>query len=203
MTAVVVILAIAALVTLIGPDEPAPPSLQERIVLLPGQGGQTGAVVVTTDVGATLLSEPYAAADVYRGGVLQARREDPSVVRERFAASLAALPPAPISFTVYFLTDTDELTPESLRLFDRVKAELAARPVPEIVVIGHTDRVGTPTYNDALSLKRADTVRVSLIAAGVPAEGISIAGRGEREPAVPTADEVPEPRNRRVEITVR
>jgi outer membrane protein OmpA-like peptidoglycan-associated protein len=74
---------------------------------------------------------------------------------------------------------------------------------PEIVVIGHTDRVGTLEYNDKLSLKRADVVRAALVAAGVPPGQIDIAGRGEREPAVATPDEIAEPRNRRVEIMVR
>ena len=84
-----------------------------------------------------------------------------------------------------------------------IKAELAARPAPEIVVTGHTDRVASLAYNDELSLKRAQAVRSALIAAGIDAAQIEVAGRGEREPAVATADEVDEERNRRVEITVR
>jgi len=70
-------------------------------------------------------------------------------------------------------------------------------------VIGHTDRVGAVEFNDALSRKRAETVASRLVAAGVPAERIAVAGRGEREPLIPTNDEVAEPRNRRVEIKVR
>jgi outer membrane protein OmpA-like peptidoglycan-associated protein len=70
-------------------------------------------------------------------------------------------------------------------------------------VVGHTDRVGSLTYNDALSLRRAERVRTGFVQMGIPREQISVAGRGEREPIVPTEDEVAEPRNRRVEITVR
>ncbi len=70
-------------------------------------------------------------------------------------------------------------------------------------MIGHTDRVGTVPYNDALSLRRADRVRNDLVQLGIPSDRITVAGRGEREPIVATEDEVPEPRNRRVEITVR
>ncbi len=58
-------------------------------------------------------------------------------------------------------------------------------------------------YNDALSLKRADRVREELRKLGIPKVRISVAGRGKREPEISTADEVPEPRNRRVEINVR
>ena len=84
-----------------------------------------------------------------------------------------------------------------------VFGELKKRPSPEITVIGHTDRLGPDQANDTLSLQRAQRVKELLIQRGVAAERISVAGRGEREPLVPTADEVAEPRNRRVEINVR
>jgi outer membrane protein OmpA-like peptidoglycan-associated protein len=81
--------------------------------------------------------------------------------------------------------------------------EIARRPAPEIVVIGHTDRVGAVPYNDTLSLRRAERVRDELVKVGIAADRIRVAGRGEREPLVPTADEVAEARNRRVEINVQ
>jgi outer membrane protein OmpA-like peptidoglycan-associated protein len=46
-------------------------------------------------------------------------------------------------------------------------------------------------------------VRATLIAVGIPANAISVAGRGEHDLAVQTADQVPEPRNRRAEIKIR
>lgn len=198
------ILAIAALIAFLEEDKPPPDQVRERVVLLPDADGSTGRVVVTTASGGELvLDRPYAAADVYAQGKLQAVDEAEASVRQRFDAALQARPPAPVSFTVYFVFDKDELTAESLQQFARIKSELAVRPAPEIVVIGHTDRVGSVQYNDDLSLKRAATVRAALIAAGVDAAQIDVAGRGEREPAVQTADEVDEPRNRRVEIMVR
>jgi outer membrane protein OmpA-like peptidoglycan-associated protein len=54
-----------------------------------------------------------------------------------------------------------------------------------------------------LSLKRAERVRKDFTDRGIPDNAINVAGRGEREPVVLTADEVNEPRNRRVEINVR
>ena len=53
-----------------------------------------------------------------------------------------------------------------------------------------------------LSLRRARKIRDDMVKLGVPAQ-IQVAGRGEREPLVATEDEVAEPRNRRVEISVR
>jgi outer membrane protein OmpA-like peptidoglycan-associated protein len=88
-------------------------------------------------------------------------------------------------------------------VLDELKAFLATHPAPQITVIGHTDRMGTVEYNDALSRQRAETVRELLVEVGIQASSMDVAGRGEREPLVPTADEVPEERNRRVEINVR
>lgn len=70
-------------------------------------------------------------------------------------------------------------------------------------MIGHTDRVGSVQFNDALSLRRAQKIRDDLVQLGVAAEQIQVAGRREREPLVATEDEIAEPRNRRVEISVR
>jgi outer membrane protein OmpA-like peptidoglycan-associated protein len=195
------ILAIGALVAAFGET---PPVARDKVVLLPDADGRVGQVVVATPAGAeTTLDRAYATADVMSDGKIRAGAETREAIERRYADALAARPPAPVSFYVFFVFDKDELTPESIAQFDRIKQELAARPAPEILVIGHTDRVGSRDYNDALSLKRAETVRAALVAAGIDGRQIEVAGRGEREPAVATADEVDEPRNRRVEITVR
>jgi len=81
--------------------------------------------------------------------------------------------------------------------------EIAKRPVPDVLVIGHTDAVGTDQVNDKLSRDRADFIRAGLIQSGIAPENIVAIGRGKRELFVPTADGVAHPRNRRVEIVVR
>jgi outer membrane protein OmpA-like peptidoglycan-associated protein len=106
-------------------------------------------------------------------------------------------------FTLYFVEGKDEFTDESKRTLDGVLAAIASRPVPDLVVIGHTDTVGSDAFNDTLSRQRAEVVRTSLLARGIAADRIAVVGRGKREPIVPTADGVAEPRNRRVEIQVR
>ena len=97
----------------------------------------------------------------------------------------------------------DELTAESKAELQNVLAALKDRPLPDVLVIGHTDTVGDAVGNDRLSAQRAETVKGFLVDIGIPAERIRTAGRGERELLVPTADDVDEPRNRRVEINVR
>jgi outer membrane protein OmpA-like peptidoglycan-associated protein len=134
---------------------------------------------------------------------LQDVRLDAAQVAKKFTAALAAMPAKPASFSLYFLEGSDELAPESRSELARISAEIAARPVPEIAVIGHTDLVGSEQFNDLLSMHRAQRVREELVRAGIEPERIELVARGKREPLFPTAEGVAEPRNRRVEINVR
>ena len=83
-------------------------------------------------------------------------------------------------------------------------ADARGRAAVDIQVTGHTDTVGSLERNDRLALKRAEAVVDWLIRdSGVDPQMIRAVGRGEREPLVPTGDNVAEARNRRVEIFVR
>jgi outer membrane protein OmpA-like peptidoglycan-associated protein len=175
---------------------------QGTVVLLPDPQGRDTAVRVKQDGGELLLDKPYAAAQLTDQGPRPAS-SSAEQVQARFGAALAARPLPPQQFTLYFVEGKDEFTDESKRAFDSVFTEIARRPVPDVLVIGHTDRVGTDAFNDALSRQRAEVVRRALLARGVAAENIVVVGRGEREPIVATADGVAEARNRRVEILVR
>jgi len=172
-------------------------------VLLPGKDGKTGALVVDSNGKQQTLNTPYAAARVKNVGSVDGVQSSEADVKQDFGPALEAQPKRPVSFYLYFQRDTDEFAPESKALVNQIFAEIARRPAPEIVIIGHTDRVGNAQYNDALSLRRAERCRDELIKLGIPKVRISVAGRGYREPEVPTADQVAEPRNRRVEISVR
>ena len=172
------------------------------VVLLPEKDGHDAAVLVKQGDHELLLDQPYAAARQTPLGP-QAYHSNPEEVDAVFGAALAAQPVRPKQFTLYFIEGKDELTDESKQIVESVFAEIARRPVPDIQVIGHTDAVGTDQVNDALSRQRAETVRTALIAHGIAAENITAIGRGKRDPVVPTADGVSEPRNRRVEIVVR
>ncbi len=175
---------------------------QGTVVLLPDAQGKDTAVLVRQDGGELLLDKPYAAAELTSKGPLKGS-SSAEQVQAQFGSALAARPLAPQQFTLYFVEGKDEFTDESKRAFDNVFAEIANRPVPDVLVIGHTDRVGTDAFNDALSRQRAEVVRRALVARGLAADNIVVVGRGEREPIVLTADGVAEARNRRVEILVR
>jgi outer membrane protein OmpA-like peptidoglycan-associated protein len=195
MEALAVVAAIGLAVFLLRPGTP-----NETVVVLPGPDGKTGTVVVQRGDSRQVLDQPYAAS---RSGEDQVAQLSATEVRETFGATLQALPARPTSFMLHFITGTDELTPESKAELQGVLAALKERPMPDVLVIGHTDTVGELATNDRLSAQRAETVKGFLIDIGIPAARIRTAGRGERELLVPTADEIDEPRNRRVEINVR
>jgi outer membrane protein OmpA-like peptidoglycan-associated protein len=175
---------------------------QGTVVLLPDKEGRDTAVLVRQDGGELLLDNPYAAAELTSKGPLKAS-SSAEQVQAQFGAALAARPLPPQQFTLYFVEGKDEFTDESKRAFDSVFSEIAKRPVPDVLVIGHTDKVGTDAFNDPLSRQRAEVVRRALVARGIAADNIVVVGRGKREPIVATADGVAEARNRRVEILVR
>ena len=175
---------------------------QERVVLLPEANGGPTSLSVRQGSHEVLLDHPYAAteltlADPWR---YDATASD---VRSTFGEALAAQPERAARFTLYFNEASDDLTADSQAVLQQMLADLAKRPVRDVVIVGHTDAVGSDTYNDALAKKRAETLKAMLVARGVPEGDIVAIGRGKRELLVPTADGVAEPRNRRVEVLVR
>ena len=180
----------------------APKPRNDMVVVLPEQDGKVGAVVVREGSRETVLDSAYASARSSEAGGMRAAPSSAGEVSKVFGPALSAQPARPVSLTLYF-TEGSTLSAESKAVVDRMFAEIAQRPAAEIVVIGHTDTIGTDAYNDQLSRERAEKMRELLIGLGVPSQNISAAGRGKRELLVPTADNVNEPRNRRVEISVR
>lgn len=187
-----------------GCDPIAPVAKPARIVLLPDPSGKAGAVVVRNPAGEQTLSEAYAGLQAGGAGAMLRSTESEASVRARYGDVLDARTPRPVSFVVRFETGSaTKLTAESAAVVDSLNKALVNWPAPQLMVVGHTDRVGTLQANDALSLKRAQTVAEYLVGRGIAADRIETAGRGEREPLVPTADGVADATNRRVEITLR
>jgi hypothetical protein len=108
----------------------------------------------------------------------------------------------PGRFMVFFDTGRATLSPEATRVIAEAAQSYQQTSAAQIEVTGHTDTVGSAASNLELSERRADAVASELIRDGVPATDIVTVGRGEEDLLVPTADEVSEPRNRRVEIVV-
>ena len=188
-------LALCALLTACAPTT--------RVTLLPQADGSASGVVVTTREGQQLLSQPYQVAEVARSGNIGIATTSAEQVRQSHPQLLAQRPPAPEKFVLEFEPGTSQLTADSQARLADIVARAQARAGGEIVVTGHTDRQGSLEANDKLSLERAQAIRTLLIERGFKAELIDAVGRGEREPVVPTDDEVAEPRNRRAELLVR
>ena len=97
--------------------------------------------------------------------------------------------PEPLTFSldgdVTFGFDSDELTTYGRDELSKIAVNLKQHGVlTEVVVTGHTDRIGSDAYNDALSQRRAETVRKGLIQEGIERNIIAAVGLGKREPTV-------------------
>jgi outer membrane protein OmpA-like peptidoglycan-associated protein len=123
-----------------------------------------------------------------------------SVPAARTMAEL--LPEIPQLRPLYFVFDQDELTREDLQTIHT--AARYARQGFAIVIEGHTDDLGSHTYNQQLSLKRAQRIREIMVQqTGLSADSIEVKALGEQFPAVPNASEAQRRLNRRVEIKVK
>ncbi len=176
----------------------------DKVTLLPGADGSTGAVAVLSDDGGAVavIDKPYQVANV-RDGSVSTEQSDAASVSAQYGSVLEGLPPALSNYILYFQTGTTVLTDESMPKLSTLLEEVRTRPGSEVQVTGHTDTVGSLEDNDALSLQRAETVRNLLVERGLDPSLASAVGRGERELLVQTEDNVDEERNRRVEVTVR
>lgn len=187
------------------PPPPAPAPKQNLIVLLPEADGKVGRIVVSNKAGSQEVSQAYAAVRVERADIAP----EPPVVLDRaqvdrlFGDTLKALPAAEVSFLLYFELATDEVTPESKKLFAEVLKAIRERNSTDVNVIGHTDTSGDSKSNYKLELQRAERVAATLRAMGVDPAIVTFDSHGEGDLLVKTPDGFAEPRNRRVEIVVR
>lgn len=109
----------------------------------------------------------------------------------------------PERITVYFGFDDATVRPGETGKLADAAAMYEGNMDLAFSVTGHADRAGAAEYNRDLSLQRARGVRDALVARGVAPNDISVAARGESEPASQTQDGVRDERNRRVEILVQ
>jgi len=134
---------------------------------------------------------------------INACRDEFLKAMEELEGKHEAVPMEPTKYIVLFDFDKSNVNAAGQAVIDEVVAAAAKMGPVNISATGHADRSGSESYNMALSLRRADSVRAALIAGGISADAITVAGRGESEPAVPTADGVKEQANRRVEIILQ
>ncbi|MCQ8104417.1 OmpA family protein [Methylomonas sp. SURF-2] len=175
---------------------------QSYVVLLAEEDGSLGKVEVTTPRGSTVLENNRDAVNL-KGDAGKIFAVSEQQIQKDFGSALAASPEKPLPFYLYFEGGTVDLTAESKADIPKIIAEIRRRPAADISIIGHTDTKGDEQLNARLSLERAKSVAV-LFAEAVPdAEKVTVDSHGEKNLLVPTPDNTDEPRNRRVEVTVR
>jgi outer membrane protein OmpA-like peptidoglycan-associated protein len=185
-------------------------------ISLPVRSGQSLAVILpdsdTNSTGDARVANPFGSVDLAdeRDAALATTGQPPVLgtltpeeVDRIFGDALSALPPAPQRFTLFFRFESDALTDQSQALIPAILTAVKKHGVQDVVVIGHTDTMGTQPANYALGLKRAIMVRNLLVEAGLDGSTIDVTSVGELDLLVRTPDETPEPRNRRVDIAVR
>jgi len=174
------------------------------VILISDENGTVGKLAVHEGASTAELDRPLAAvnagSEASVRNVFTAQLAD---VDSEFAGALAATPRAPVIYILYFQSGLTELNPRSRGDLAAATAAAKATSNLDISVVGHADATGSDAYNSALSLKRAQTIRDDLVAAGIPNDVIEIDYHGANNPLVPTPRGVAEPRNRRVEVTIR
>jgi len=203
--AVVVIASIAMFTFACAPKQSTARSSLAVFALLPDpDDGTVGRATVSNPAGTRELGAAQDSTSARTGRAPAAVvRMETSDVQRLFGDALAALPPAPRHFTLYFKFDSDELTDASKRLVPEILQLVSTRPTPDVIAVGHTDTTGNPASNYQLGLQRASIVRNLLVTAGLDAALIELASHGEADLLVPTPDETAEPRNRRVDIEIK
>ena len=119
------------------------------------------------------------------------------------AASSPDTPQPARNFMLFFGNDRATVTPESQAVIQEAARAAKTSPNARITVAGNADTFGASAYNRALSQRRAEAVRDTLVADGINPTTIAVVGHGEDELPVSTKDGVREPKNRRVEIIVQ
>jgi len=182
---------------------PAPARVQV-VLLADPESAAASAATVTNPSGRVTLDEPRESTSVTTDrSPSPPVKMDEGEVQRQFADVLSNLPPGPQHFILYFKTDSAELADQSRGVVPDVLRAAAARQVPEVTVIGHTDSSGSRRNNYRLGLERARSVRELLLKAGLEPALIEVESHGEADPLRKTPDNTREPRNRRVEITIR
>jgi len=175
------------------------------VVLLADPDGKVGHVTVANDAGSVDITQ------VSEATVVKGRKAAPTApekmsedqIATDFSMVLSVLPEQPEHFILYFKKQSKQLTDEAKKVIPEILEMIKERKSEDISVIGHADTAGNPQYNLWLSKKRATAVSRLLVKEGVAPVHIKTTSHGEENLLIKTADNVSEPRNRRVEVVVR
>jgi len=103
---------------------------------------------------------------------------------------------------ILFPFNSTEILPDGRTNLQQLASSLEKYPNSDILIVGHTDSVGTDAYNNDLSQRRALAAQSYLQSLGVPAARLQATGRGESEPIQSNDTDAGRAQNRRVEIAI-
>jgi outer membrane protein OmpA-like peptidoglycan-associated protein len=178
---------------------------KSTFVLLPDPNGHVGKIVVTNSQGTQQLNQARQSV-VIKGkantpGKVKLMKE--AKIHSLFGKALDIQPLPPLKFLLFFEPESYQPKTESASEIPKIMLAIKDRESMDISVNGHTDLKGEVDYNYELSFRRAKQVQKILEKEGVDPSLITTTSHGQNNPLVSTADNVPEPRNRRVEVIVR
>jgi peptidoglycan-associated lipoprotein len=170
------------------------------VVLLENPNGHTGEVVVAGGKGKQVIKTAGYGARL--DGSETPAPVASSKIKSDFAEAMTARPKIPLRYILYFQLDAT-LTPESEALIPKIIKEAVNWPAVDISVVGHTDTLGAAEINESLALVRAVVIADLLKEKGLKYNSLNVESHGERNLLIPTPDDTVEPRNRRVEVSIR
>ena len=177
----------------------------DRVVLMADPDGHVGRIQVSSAGGTQVLDQEKTASNVAtaKSAPTAAKPVEEQEIRKVWGRALAAMPPRPQTFLLYFKTGGSDLRDESKPEVTRITDVLRDWTHPHVLVAGHADGTGSDEINIKVSRERADAVRDMLVKMGVPSDAIEATSHGKRNPLVKVPDGTAEPRNRRVSVTIQ
>ena len=174
-------------------------------ILMPDEDGNVGSISVTAGGASRTIDKPFYSTSVRSNGSEPdpVRGMNEEQVKKQYSNILKAQPLKPAGFILYFISGTSELTEESKVQIPQVLKASKKRHPAEVIIIGHTDSTGPEDLNMKISTARAKAVEQLILGTSDSEPGlIYMRFHGENDQLIPTPDNTPEPRNRRVEIMV-
>lgn len=196
---------VAVIITWIGMFIASVLNTPSSTIVLADNGKDHNAIVVSTEAGKVTVDKPggYVSLTSKTKAPSEVKKMSDEQINKKFKNVIKSMPLKPISILLYFKSGTNELTDESKAKLPEILKGIQERMPCDINIIGHTDTQGSLEYNANLSLQRANSVKEWIEENQIEAKSIKVETYGETDLLIPTADNVSEPRNRRVELLIR
>lgn len=146
-----------------------------------------------------VIQKPAPVAEVTPAPV-EAKKQEPAPAPKSEPAPAPVEKPNYSFSNIQFEFNSGILKTDSYPIMDKAALEMKKDPAVKFVLNGNSSAEGTDAHNMALSIERANAVKVYLVNTGVSADNLAVKGYGETKPIADNTTEAGRVRNRRVEI---